>query len=81
MGQQLKNMELISAVAMRLKSLRENKKLTQEIVYNDTSIHIARIETGKNNISVSTLHALCKYYSITLQDFFSQGFDDFQKEV
>lgn len=41
-------------------------------VYNDTNIHIARIEAAKANISVSTLAALCKYYKITLVDFFTR---------
>lgn len=78
MGQQIKNIELLSATAKRLKSLRLEKQLSQEIVYNDTNIHIARIETGKFNVSISTLSALCNYYNITLQDFFSAGFEAFQ---
>lgn len=41
-------------------------------VYNDTNIHIARIETAKGNITVSTLAALCKYYKVSLVDFFKQ---------
>ncbi|HIW20174.1 MAG TPA: helix-turn-helix domain-containing protein, partial [Candidatus Alistipes pullicola] len=44
--------------------------LTQEEVYIDTQIHIARIETARVNISVSTLKALCDYFDITLSDFF-----------
>lgn len=75
MGQQIKNIEILSATAKRLKGLRVEKALSQEIVYNDTNIHIARIETGKNNISVSTLNALCEYYNISLKDFFSVGFE------
>jgi len=75
MGQQLKNIELLSAVAKRLKNLRSERGLSQEVVYNDTDIHIARIETGKFNISISTLSALCSYYSISLGEFFSTDFD------
>ena len=78
MSQQIKNTELLSAVAKRLKNLRSEKSLSQEIVYNDTEIHIARIETGKFNISISTLNALCDYYSISLEKFFSEGFDNVQ---
>lgn len=81
MGQRIKNIELQHAVSKRLKNFREDKSLSQEIVYNDTSIHIARIETGNHNISVSTLQILCKYYSTTLQEFFADGFDDVQKEM
>ncbi len=78
MSQQIKNTELLSAVAKRLKSLRSEKSLSQEEVYNDTDIHIARIETGKFNISISTLNALCEYYSISLEKFFSDGFENVQ---
>ena len=40
---------LISKVALELKKLREMNNLTQEDVYNDTNIHIGRIESGKSN--------------------------------
>jgi transcriptional regulator with XRE-family HTH domain len=55
-----------------LKLLREENALTQEDVYNDTGIHIARIETRKVNISISTLAALAKYFDLTLEDFFKR---------
>lgn len=61
---------LISKVAIELKKLREMNNLTQEDVYNDTNIHIGRIESGKSNVTVSTLYALCKYFNITIQHFF-----------
>ncbi|RGV80037.1 XRE family transcriptional regulator [Phocaeicola dorei] len=61
---------LISKVALELKKLREMNNLTQEDVYNDTNIHIGRIESGKSNITVSTLYVLCKYFNITIQQFF-----------
>jgi len=65
----LKDIKLLQKIALILKELREEKKLSQEEVYNDTNIHIGRIETGKGNISVSTLATLCKYYQIKLSDF------------
>ncbi len=74
MGQQIKDIELLKKIAKRLKNLRVEKNLTQEMVYNDTEIHIARIESGQQNVSVSTLYALCKYYSVTLREFFIEDF-------
>jgi transcriptional regulator with XRE-family HTH domain len=53
-----------------LKQLRLEKELTQEDVYNDTGIHIARIESGKGNVSISTLSKLLEYYKISLSQFF-----------
>ncbi|WP_299896727.1 helix-turn-helix transcriptional regulator [uncultured Aquimarina sp.] len=52
--------------------MRHEKGLTQEDVYNDTGIHISRIERSKVNITVSTLSALCDYFGITLSDFFNE---------
>ena len=67
---QIKNTELLRAVSRGLKQLRAARELTQEQVFNDTGIHIARVETATYNISISTLDALCKYYGITLKEFF-----------
>lgn len=71
MSQQIKNPKLLKAIGTRLRAIRKEKQLTQEEVYNDTDIHIARIETGTQNITVSTLSALCDYYAITLGGFFN----------
>jgi transcriptional regulator with XRE-family HTH domain len=66
---QIKDTKLLRKIALGLKELREAKELTQEDVYNDTNIHVGRIETAKANLSVSTLSALCKYFKISLADF------------
>jgi len=62
--------ELLLKIAQRIKKLREEKGISQEIFYIDTDIHIARIETGKLNITVSTLLSICDYFEISLGDFF-----------
>lgn len=67
---QIKNKILLKRIAQRIKLLREEKDVTQEEFYNDTNIHIARIETAQGNISVSTLDAICKYFKISLTEFF-----------
>jgi transcriptional regulator with XRE-family HTH domain len=72
MGQQRKNSKLLSSVGNRLREIRKERSLSQEVVHNDTEIHIARIETGKQNITVSTLSFLCNYYAITLHEFFTE---------
>ncbi|MFR6635397.1 MAG: helix-turn-helix transcriptional regulator [Alistipes onderdonkii] len=46
--------------------------VSQETVYEDTGIHIGKIETEKYNITVSTLARLCRYYGISLGAFFDQ---------
>lgn len=67
---QIKNEILLEKISQKIKALREKNDLTQEDFYNDTSIHIARIETGKGNISISTLDAICKYFKISIAEFF-----------
>ncbi len=70
MRQKIKDEELLSKIQHKLRALRIEKSLTLEEVYNDTGIHLARIESGKLNLSISTLNALCQYYGINLKDFF-----------
>jgi transcriptional regulator with XRE-family HTH domain len=66
---QIRDNKLLKKIAVVVKQLREEKELSQEEVYNDTNIHVGRIETAKTNISVSSLSALCKYFKIKLSDF------------
>ncbi|MGQ2985480.1 helix-turn-helix domain-containing protein [Flavobacterium sp.] len=70
MGTQIKDTELLWKIAQKLKRLREERGLSQRDVFAVTDIHIARIETAKVNLSVSTLNELCKYFGITLTEFF-----------
>jgi DNA-binding Xre family transcriptional regulator len=70
MKKQRCNKDLLFGIAQRIKQLREEKNISQEVFYIDTDIHIARIETGKLNITVSTLQAICEYFEISLSDFF-----------
>jgi len=72
MKKQRCNKELLLKIAQRIKQLREERNITQDIFYIDTDIHIARIETAKTNITVGTLHDICNYFSISLTDFFSE---------
>lgn len=61
---------LLKKVVGKLKALREAKGISLESVYNDIDVNIGRIESLKSNISLSTLARLCKYYKISLSEFF-----------
>jgi transcriptional regulator with XRE-family HTH domain len=67
---QIRNQFLLDKIGKKIKDLREHAGLTQEEVFNDTGIHIGRIETATSNITVSTLEALCKYFKIEMDAFF-----------
>ena len=69
---QRQNKIILNKIIRQIKHLREKKKISQEDFYNDTNIHIARIESGKANITISTLSDICSYFEISLSDFFKQ---------
>jgi hypothetical protein len=66
---QIRDIKLLQKIAIVIKELRDSASLSQEDVYNDTNIHIGRIETARANLTVSSLSALCKYFKISLSDF------------
>lgn len=65
-----RNDNLITAVGLRLRQLREARDLSQEKVLFQTDIHLSRIENGYKNITFGTLLELCNAYEITLREFF-----------
>jgi transcriptional regulator with XRE-family HTH domain len=64
--------ELLWRIGDRIKTLREEKGITQEKFLHETDIHIGRIERAGRNISISTLSRICKHHEITLEDFFAK---------
>lgn len=62
----MENTELLLTLANRLKELRKQKNATQEDVYNDTGIHVARIEQGKRDVAYTTLCRLADYFEVSL---------------
>jgi transcriptional regulator with XRE-family HTH domain len=64
------NKKYLIKVAERIKQLRLDRNLTQEDFYNDTGIHIGRVETAKSNLTIATLLEICEYFEITIQEFF-----------
>jgi transcriptional regulator with XRE-family HTH domain len=71
MKKQRNNPALLSEIVKKIKQLREEKNISQEMFYFDTEIHIARIESGKANITVSTLKDICDYFQVSLSEFFA----------
>jgi DNA-binding XRE family transcriptional regulator len=68
----LKNPVLLKKIADRIKALRDVQGITQEVFYNDTGIHLGRIELGKKNFSISTMEAICKYFNLSIEEFFKE---------
>ncbi len=70
MPKQLKNEDLVAQIVFCIKLLRKKNNITLEAFYFDTGIHLARIEQGKQNISIATLAKICAYFEISLSEFF-----------
>ncbi len=70
MPKQLQNIELSQRIVTCIKEIRKIKNTTLEVFYFDTGIHLARIEQGKQNITIATLSKICEYFEISLSDFF-----------
>ena len=70
MPKQLQNTALSQRIVFCIKELRKSKNITLEVFYFDTGIHLARIEQGKQNMTVATLSKICDYLDIRLSDFF-----------
>lgn len=66
-----RNEELVRYIASRLRELRLERGLSQEKVLFETGVRVEHIEMGRNNITISTLHALCTLYGTTLYKFFT----------
>ncbi|WP_394759990.1 helix-turn-helix domain-containing protein [Flavobacterium sp.] len=71
MPKQFQNIDLLNKIVLCIKDIRKSKKITLEVFYFDTGIHLARIEQGKQNITISTLSKICEYFEISLSDFFA----------
>jgi transcriptional regulator with XRE-family HTH domain len=60
----------VRAVVSRIRKLREQKGVTLQEFYNDTGIHLARIESEERDLPVSTLKRICDYFDISVGEFF-----------
>lgn len=55
----------------RLQQLREASGYSQEDVIESTHLDISRYETGDSTPSLHSIIKLCRYYRITLEEFFA----------
>ena len=70
MPRQYQNKVLLNKIVSQIKAIRKSKGITLEDFYFDTGIHLARIEQGNQNITISTLSKICDYFNLSLSDFF-----------
>lgn len=54
----------------RMKELRAERGFSQEYVVERTKLNLSQYEAGINSPSLDSLSILCKFYGITLAEFF-----------
>lgn len=70
MSKQYVDTDLLTDIILGIKALRKKNNVTLETFFFDTGIHLARIEQGNTNITVSTLSQICRYFNLSLKEFF-----------
>jgi transcriptional regulator with XRE-family HTH domain len=58
------------AVVSRIKKLREQKGITLQEFYNDTGIHLARIESEERDLRIGTVKQICDYFGVSVTEIF-----------
>jgi hypothetical protein len=62
---------LSDKIILRMKEIRKNNGHTQEYVFENTGLDIAHVEVGRVIPSVVSISIFCKFYNITLDEFFA----------
>ena len=65
-----RNEDALYKIAAKLRLLRRKAELKQITVTKDTGLNISNIEAAKKNINITSLELLCRYYGVTLDEFF-----------
>lgn len=65
-----RNEDALRKIAAKLRILRRNAELKQKEVSKETGLNIGNIEAAKINPNITSLEVLCRYYGLTLEEFF-----------
>lgn len=63
--------QLSALMIERIRELRNVHCHTQEYVIENTGVDVSHIENGRDTPSVASISRLCKFYGITLGEFFA----------
>ncbi|MEG0806737.1 MAG: helix-turn-helix transcriptional regulator [Alistipes sp.] len=63
--------QLIEMVIQRIKQLRNEHGFSQEYVIAQTRLDISSLETGRTAPTLFSISILCRFYHITLSEFFA----------
>lgn len=66
----IRNDEIIDRIAAGFRELRKATGKGQKEVIKETGVNVGNIEAGLFNPMLDTIDRLCRYYGITLAEFF-----------
>lgn len=67
-----KNKVALLKIAARAKAVRKAAGLDQKTVAQSTGVNVGCIEAGQTNFTIRVFEKLCKYYGLTLAEFFKE---------
>ncbi len=62
---------LLQKIVLRVKDLRSIHNHTQEQLKEGTGLNIPNLETGENFPNLTTVAIICRFYNMTLDEFFA----------
>ena len=65
-----RDQKVLDQVGKKIKSLREAKGWTQQYVFDEYGFNMSRIESGRTNLTISSLKKLLKIFNTSLHSFF-----------
>lgn len=68
---------LMKHISLRIRELRNTRKLSQRLMSYDTDLNIGRIEACQHMVSIATIARICQYFDISLSEFFQ----DFTEKI
>ncbi len=62
--------KVLRQVAERIREIRKELKITQDVVEEDSGLSVGRIEAGSADLTLTTIVIPCDYFEVSLEEFF-----------
>ena len=70
MNKKRRDDQLLRQIADRIREIRKELKITQDVVFEDIGVNVSVIESKAQNLTMTTVAILCDYFEVSLEDFF-----------
>lgn len=72
-----KDKEFVEKLAQRIRELRNSNAHTQEVLIDQVHLTIGNYETGDKIPTLMSVLKICKYYKISIREFFDTDLFDY----